>query len=303
VIAVICALGAALSNALGTVLQRRAARRLPADDTMRLVLVKHLLRQPAWYAGIGGLIGGFLLQATALSNAGLALVQPVISVELPITLLLAARVFRRRVDRDALVGVLTFSGGLALLIVATAPHGGRHPHGTWPWILACGAGVAAVVALLLIGLALRAGARAALFGCATGLTFGTTAALMKGALDRVSHGWPAVLGSWQLYAMVVFGVIGVYLNQNTLQSGSLIAGQPAITACEPLSSILYGVLLFHESLRSGGWLIVAVLGGGVLAGGSVLLSRSPLATAGTEGEQAGANHSEAVRDQPGAGAR
>lgn len=281
VVAVLCALGAALSNATGTVMQSRAARRAPEGDTMRLVLMKHLMRQPGWYAGIGGMIGGFLLQATALSLAGLALVQPVIAVELPITLLIGARVFHRRIGWPALSGMLTLSGGLALLITSTRPRGGHEPATIWPWVWACVISLLLGGGLIVAGLAARGGLRAALFGSVSGLAFGFTAALMKGALNRLPQGLLTVLESWQLYAMVVAGLAAVFLTQNALQSGPLAAAQPAITTCEPLTSILFGVLLFDESLRAGWWLFPTVLGGGMLVTGSALLARSPLSSATT----------------------
>lgn len=279
--AILCALGAALSNATGTVMQRRAASRLPARDTMRLALIKHLMRQPGWYAGIGGMIGGFLFQATALSLAGLALVQPIISVELPMTLLIGARVFHRRVGWTALSGMIALSGGLALLITSTMPRGGHEPDTVWPWAWACGISVVVAGGLVVAALAARGGLRAALFGSAAGLAFGFTAALMKGALNRMAGGPLAVATSWQLYAMVLVGIAAVFLTQNALQSGPLAAAQPAITTCEPISSILFGVLLFEESLRAGWWLVPTVLGGGLLIAGSVLLAHSPLSTATT----------------------
>lgn len=281
-IAVLCALAAAVSNAVGTVMQRKAARQVPERDTMRLALVRDLMRLPVWYAGIGGMIGGFLLQATALSTGGLALVQPLIAVELPITLLIGAKVFRRRIDRNAMLGILAVSGGLALLVVATDPANGHQPDTLWPWVWACVITIAVGGGLVLGGLAVRGGPRAALFGAASGLAFGFTATLMKGALDQLSHGIGAVLTSWQPYAMIVAGVTGFFLTQNAFQSGPLVAAQPAITTFEPLTSILYGVLLFHESVRAGPWLIPTVIGGISGVVGSVLVARSPLSTAGAD---------------------
>lgn len=284
-IAVLCAVGAAIINAFGTVMQRRAASQLPPQDAMRLALLKHLLQRPLWYAGIGGMIGGFLLQATALNFAGLALVQPILAVELPITLLFGARVFHAHVDREAFIGMVTLSGGLALLIVSLNPDGGQQPSTIWLWIWAWVVSVVAGAGLVLAGMATKDGVRAALFGSASGLAFGFTAALMKGALDRLPDGLAALVTSWQLYAMVMIGLIAVYLTQNAFHSGPLVAAQPAITTCEPLTSILYGVLLFHEQLRAGIWIIPALTGAGLLGLGSVLLSRSPLSRAGTGAEE------------------
>lgn len=68
--------------------------------------------------------------------------------------------------------------------------------------------------------------RAALFGIATGATSGLTAALMK-AMTRALSGGPAkIFLTWPMYAMVVTGVLWIFLLQSALHAGSLIAAQP-----------------------------------------------------------------------------
>lgn len=278
-IAIFFAICAAASNATGTVLQRRAASLAPADETMRLALMKDLIRRPIWLAGIGGLIGGFLFQALALSHGELSLVQPIVVAELPLTLAVAALLFRARLDRDAIGGAIAVSAGLALVMLATNPHGGHEANGWLAWFAACVVSVGVGLGLVLAGLRLHGGRRGTLFGAAAGLGFGFTAALMKGALDRISGGVGAVVSSWQLYAMVATGIASVFLIQNALQAGSLVAVQPAITICDPLTSVGYGVFLFGEQLRGGIWLLPSLVGAITIAVGSVVLSRSPLSAA------------------------
>jgi hypothetical protein len=65
------------------------------------------------------------------------------------------------------------------------------------------------------------------------------------------------------------------LLQNGLQAGSLVAVQPPLTLGDALISACYGVTVFNEDVRTGGWLlvieIVAVL---AIAIGCIELSRS-----------------------------
>ncbi|MEV4327486.1 hypothetical protein AB0J37_35055 [Microbispora rosea] len=112
-IAVVLALLAAAANAVASVLQRRAARRAPADEAFRPGLIWDLVRRPTWLGGIGALIAGFLLQAAALTSGGLALVQPLLVAELPITMLVAGWMFRVRVTPRTwlAVGALTAHRG------------------------------------------------------------------------------------------------------------------------------------------------------------------------------------------------
>src|SRR4051794_20115344 len=95
-IAVPLALLAAVCNAVASVLQRKAARSAPASEAFRLALMWDLIRRPAWLLGILALIGGFVFQATALGFGGLALVQPLLVVELPVTMVIAAWMFKIR---------------------------------------------------------------------------------------------------------------------------------------------------------------------------------------------------------------
>jgi drug/metabolite transporter (DMT)-like permease len=69
--------------------------------------------------------------------------------------------------------------------------------------------------------------------------------------------------------------------QNALQAGSLVAAQPGISTLDPLVSVVYAVLLFGEDLRTGIWLLPALVGGVIIVLGTISLSRSPLATGET----------------------
>lgn len=281
-LAVFYAVCAAASNAVGAVLQRRAARTVPLTDSMRLRLIVDLVRRPIWLGGVAALISAFLFQAAALSVGDLALVQPIVVAELPLTLVVAAVAFRATLDRDAWVGAITVSGGLAVLLISAAPGKGGEPAGLAAWVWACIVSVGAGAALVFAGLRTSGGRRATLYGAAAGLGFGFTAALMKSAIDRFSAGLDQVVTSWQLYLMVVTGIMSFFLVQNALQAGSLVAAQPPISACDPLASVGYGVLLFGEQLRTGAWLVPEFIGGIVIVLGSIALSRSPLATGGTQ---------------------
>ena len=110
-----------------------------------------------------------------------------------------------------------------------------------------------------------------------GSAFGLTAALMKGMTTHFSDGFGALFTSWQLYAMVATGVLGIFLVQSALNAGRLIAAQPGLTLSDPIVSILWGVLAFHEKVRGGSVsLMFAALSTVLLAAAVVALARSPL---------------------------
>ncbi|MYW07709.1 hypothetical protein GT034_05000, partial [Streptomyces sp. SID2563] len=135
-------------------------------------------------------------------------------------------------------------------------------------------------ALLISGaLATRGNVRAALLATAAACGYALTAALMKDAMARLDTGGAgALFSSWQLYAMAVAGVGALFLLQNALQAGTLVAVQPCLTLGDALISVLYGVTLFGEEVRTGWWVLPELLALGLIAAGCVELARSPLAT-------------------------
>lgn len=276
-LAVVLSLCAAGSNAFASVLQRRSAREAPADEHFRLALIWDLVQRRSWLAGIGALTAGFVFQAAALDVGELTLVQPLLALELPLTLLIAGRMFGLPLGRRAWWAVLSVAAGLVLVLFGLSPRPGRGGVSGATWALALGVGLAVIAALVVAGRA-PGSAGAALLGAAAGVGFGLTAALMNGAIQELSAGLSAVFGSWQLYAMVVAGLLSLFILQNALHSGSLVAAQPAVTLADPFASVALGVLLFHDQVRLGGWLAVELAGAVAILVGSIELARSPVLT-------------------------
>jgi hypothetical protein len=111
---------------------------------------------------------------------------------------------------------------------------------------------------------------------AAGSAFGLTAALMKGMTNTYAQGFSALFTGWQLYGMIATGALGMFLVQSAMNAGRLIAAQPGLTLSDPIVSILWGVLVFHEQVR-GGWFIAPEIASGlIMASAVVVLARSPL---------------------------
>lgn len=106
----------------------------------------------------------------------------------------------------------------------------------------------------------RPGPRAPLLlGAAGGALFGLAAALTDFVADRFTHGLGAVLTTWQTWALVAAGVIGVYLQQRAFQAGSIAAALPAATIAEPLAAAFLGLTVLDERLRTDGFGLVVVI--------------------------------------------
>ncbi|MER5794672.1 DMT family transporter [Streptomyces sp. NPDC001980] len=273
VLAVLFAVLGAVSNAAGTAFQRKAASTAPGRSGLRLLLV--LMRRPAWAIGIAGVAGAAVFQALALVNGPMALVQPLFMLELPFALLIAVPLMHRRPSPEGWRTIAVVVAGLALLLAAAAPSGGRQQASMQRWVpvLALTLGAIAVTVLLV-----RSSSsplfRAA--GLATGAAIGNalTAALMKSATGRLADdGLAAFLTAWQTYGFALTGIAALLLLENALQAGPLVASQPALTIGDAAVSLLLGVALFDESVRTGWWLLPEVAGAGLILWGVTRLTR------------------------------
>uniref|UniRef100_A0AAU3GTV0 DMT family transporter n=1 Tax=Streptomyces sp. NBC_01401 TaxID=2903854 RepID=A0AAU3GTV0_9ACTN len=281
-ISVLFAVLTALSNGTASVIQRRAAQKVPDNEAMHLSLIGHLLRQKVWLAGIGLVIVAAVCQAVALATGPIAVVQPIFVIELPATLLVAGFVMRVGVPRPVWAGVAAVTLGLALGMASAAPVGGSDQVRGMAWIPALVATGIFLAVLIGSALSTSGNTRAALLGLAAACGYALTAALMKDAMARLdSGGVSSLLTAWQLYATAVAGVGALFLLQNALQAGSLVAVQPMLTLGDALISITYGVTLFGEELRTGLWVLPQLIGLALIAVGCVVLARSPLASANT----------------------
>lgn len=267
---------AAVSNAASNLLQREANRRASPELALSPRLFGALLRQPVWLAGVAAVTVSFVLQVGALDAGALAAVQPVIIMELPITLVGAALLLGARLGTREWVATLLMTGGLVLLIVFLDPRPvARLDVDPLTWGLATAATVGVIALLVVAGWRASSARRAALWGAACGVDFGLTAAFMKGMTHALHRGVAGVFGSWSTYAMVAAGIAGMYLLQHALHAGRLVAAQPGITLLDPLTAILWGALVFGEPTDAGGALAWAGVGACALGIGAWVLARAP----------------------------
>ncbi|WP_202503409.1 DMT family transporter [Streptomyces sp. SID4956] len=278
---VLFALGAALSNALATVLQRKAALTVPKSEGLRLGLILDLLRRPVWLAGIATVITAGVCQAVALATGPITIVQPLFVLELPLALVVAAALFQGRLSRAGWLAVGTVVVGLGIVLFAASPAGNRTQVPMTHWIPALAVCVAAIAALVVAALRRPEGrGRAACFGLATAISYAMTAALMKTSMHTLDDvGVTAFFTAWQTYGFALFGVCALFFLENAMQSGPLVASQPALTLGDACVSLALGITVYEEYVRTGWWLIPQLLGAALIAAGVLALSRLPLARA------------------------
>jgi hypothetical protein len=277
---VIFALLTAASNATAVVLQRRAAAQVPPDRSMRLSLIADLVRRKVWLAGIGMVIVAAVAQAAALATGPIALVQPIFIIELPVTLVLATVVSQNRamLHRLPWVAIITTTVALGAGLAFAQPSGATDAAQDASWAIALLVTGGFLAVLIFAAIGLRGEPRAALLALAAACGYALTAALMKNAMADLSAGVVQFFTSWHIYATCLAGVGALFLLQNALQAGSLVASQPMLTVGDALISISYGVTLFSEELRVGWWLLPEIIALMAIIVGCVQIAKSPLAS-------------------------
>ncbi len=277
-IAVLVAIAGALTFGASDVLEQRATHKVAKRPPLDLKLFADLAVNRLWLIGITVDIAASGMQAIALHFGPLALVQPILVLDLLFAVVINLAVARRRPDGVMAAGVVACAGGLALFLAVARP---RAPAvRVAPTILLpLGAGVAVLIALCLI--AWRLSPRRMLplttaFTC--GAIFGVTAFLLKEITQTIGQGFSPPSRQWPLYAFIVAEPIGFLLNQNAFQESSLIAPVLAIrTVTDPLVAIGIGLVWLNEQVATGPAAITAEVAGLIIMSGGVvaLAYRSP----------------------------
>ncbi|WP_246002601.1 DMT family transporter [Nocardia tenerifensis] len=274
--AVLCAVGAAGFFAVAAVAQQRAAATVPEGGS----LVRGLLRNPRWWAGVVGDVGGYGMQVAALALGAVLVVQPILVSALVFALPLAARLNGRRIGARTWGSALALVAALVCFLVVGNPSEGNSTAPLRDWLFPLIVLVGLVAAAVLIGLrAADPGRRALLLGAASGSLYGLAAALTSYVTTVFEHGLVDVLASWQTWTLAAAGLTGVYLQQRAFQAGPLSASLPAVTIAEPLAAAFVGVTVLDEHFRTNAFgLAVTALAVIVMCATTIQLSRSQAAT-------------------------
>jgi drug/metabolite transporter (DMT)-like permease len=254
--AILLAVAASICTATSSVCQRLGARDSVTTGLDVWILFR-LARRPIWLAGIASMILGFAFQLTALHYGPLALVQPILALELLFVFGYMAVLGSRGVKRRDWMAAAAMSAGLGLLLFAASPSGGRDHAPAALWFLAGLATLAVVFAGLAFASVLqrRSGApganRAAILGAVTGVAWGFVAAVIKEFSSHLDDGVGAIFSNWSLYALIVTGAASLVLASHALAAGPLAASQPGFTILDPLAASLLGMFLFGEHVEAG----------------------------------------------------
>jgi drug/metabolite transporter (DMT)-like permease len=254
--AILLALAASFCTATASVCQRLGAKSNEVTG-FDVWLIFRLARRPVWLLGLASMILGFVFQISALRFGPLALVQPVLALELLFVFAYMAAIGRRvKVKRRDWLAVVAMSAGIGLFLRLAAPSGGQlHAPAAWWWLAGLSTLAIVLLALVLaIGLGRRPGRsrsrQAALLGAATGISWGFVAAVIKELSSHLGDGIGAIFANWSPYVLVVVGAATMLLASHALAAGPLAASQPGFTILDPLSASLLGIFLFSEHIQT-----------------------------------------------------
>jgi uncharacterized membrane protein len=134
--AILLALAASFCTATASVCQRLGAKSNEVTG-FDVRLIFRLARRPVWLLGLASMILGFVFQINALRFGPLALVQPILALELLFVFAYMAAIGRRvKVKRRDWLAAVAMSAGIGLFLRLASPSGDgctrRAPGGGWP---------------------------------------------------------------------------------------------------------------------------------------------------------------------------
>uniref|UniRef100_UPI0026091ECC DMT family transporter n=1 Tax=Trebonia sp. TaxID=2767075 RepID=UPI0026091ECC len=258
-IAIAAAVVSALFLGIASVADQRSTKRVETTRSLSPRIFVELIRQPLWLLAIVANIVGFALQIVALSFGSLALVQPLLVLDLIFAVLISWQLRLRahtprpggpRADLVMIGGVAATAAGVAGFLAIGRPSGGstHASFATFPPLMIA---LAVTVGGCLLLAARSPKMRPLATALACGVCYGVAAFSIKLVTSEVGHGPGRLFSDWPIYILLVVGPLGYLLNQDAFQQGTFLAPvQAIITAADPVISIALGIVWLNVLVRS-----------------------------------------------------
>ncbi len=270
VLGLVAALGSAFCYSVGVTMQAREAREAPESESLRLTLLRRLVKRRRWILGTLAVVSGWALQALALGLAPLGVVQPALALGLVVLLVVGARVGDDAVGTREAVSVAAIVTGVVGLALA-APKGADEGHAD---PLAVGATLTVLAAVVLVPYALKGPTRKRpyLVIFSAGLAYAWSALSTKFMGDAVFGGAWLITLMW-LAATATAALLGLVSEMTALQERSAIRVFPGILVIQIVAAVVLGPLLGGERWSSEPLRLVALAASlAVVVVGTVLLA-------------------------------
>ncbi len=280
-LAVVLAVTASLSFASGATAQHRGVDKTvgPGGDrrmTARRML--QLVRTPVWLLGMFLIVLGATIHVIALKLAPLTVVQPLGIMAVPFSILLAARLKRKRPGPMIWVAVAITVLGIVGFTYFSTSHASTAPEviemsmrwvmtaGVWVWAIVMG--FLGIVGPRWLKCLAWAWGGAALYGLGSGFIKILTEIATSGAILSHPRFWFSVGGLATAYA------VGGWMIQQAYASGPAEIVVGSMTTVDPLTSVLFGLIVLGEGAAiTAGAGIGMFVTGAIACGGVILLSK------------------------------
>ena len=272
---ILCALLAAVSFAVAAVMQQESTQTVPCDKSLSPALLIELLRRPKWIIGGLAMLVGFGLQAVALAFGPVAVVQPIVVLELAFAIPFGILRRHRRAGRREWAGIGAVMSGVAIFLLAASPGQGVGDPPTVDWITSLVPVAVVAAAAVLIGSTRRGPTRAMFLGAAAGCSFGVLSVLTKSVTHLLSADVARALVTWQVYVAIAVGIAALTVSQSAYQAGPLAYSMPFVGVLEPLVAVVIGDVVLGEQVRmSEAQFVLELAAAAVAVIGIVLLTTS-----------------------------
>jgi drug/metabolite transporter (DMT)-like permease len=274
-VAEILALVAAFCFALAATLQQKGALGM-GDALKSAASYLALAKQPWWLIGTIVLLAGYLFQAVALDDGQLAVVQPLLVTTIVFALPLGYFLTSQEVNRAEVAAAAIVVLGLAAFTIFGKEDEGRNDAPSREWAITLALFGLVAVALVLMGRRGDSRRKAALFGASAGVLYALSASMWKptaAALD--AGGFTGMLSDWEFYAFAAAGLIAFVVQQISLATGHLASSVATVSVCNPVVSIVIGIVVLEETLSDPGWhKLIAYAGLGAALFGAIAITKA-----------------------------
>jgi drug/metabolite transporter (DMT)-like permease len=265
------ALAASAFFNVAVAVQALDARTLPRELSLRVGLLRQLVRRRRWRIGMLLALIGWPLHAAALGSAPLTAVQPALAAGLLILLAVASRSLGERVTGREVFAVLLIIGGEAGVAWAAPDRSGTHADGLGLVVVLVALGA---IALFPYAFRHRRGSTGMAAVMSAGVAFALTGFVTKLVSDDLNSG--AIFTAWLWSGLVaVAAAIGVLSENTAFQTRPASQVAPLVFSAQTVLPVLLAPLVGGEDWSNtplGGGAVVMALA--AVCAGVILIARS-----------------------------
>jgi drug/metabolite transporter (DMT)-like permease len=169
-----------------------------------------------------------------------------------------AQLTHQRVTRREWTWAVLLATAVAVFLTVGHPTAGYQRASLETWVVV-GVVVGPALVLCVLGARIWSGPVAAvLLAVVSASSWALFSVLTKGVVDVLDDGLGQILRAPELYAWIVFALVGTVFQQSSFRASALTASLPTMTVAEPVVASVLGVLVLGETLHAGGTEVFAL---------------------------------------------